>query len=101
MNRPCEQRSRVAAVLASMNGLRYGATDRWVSSLIRSVTAAANASPTKGSRVWCPPCASQLAPGMGCSVSANASNPAASTATATSLISPESSRSDSRPEVSG
>jgi hypothetical protein len=39
--------------------------------------------------------------GIGCSVSANASKPACSTATATSLISPESSRSRSSPLSSG
>ena len=35
--------------------LRYGATDRYVKSLMRSVTAAAAASATKGSSVWWPP----------------------------------------------
>ena len=78
--------SRVTAAFARTYGLRYGTTQRFVSTRRRVVAAAATARATNGSRAWCPPVASHSFSGNGCSVTNTASNPAASAACATSAI---------------
>jgi len=65
------------------------------------VTPAAEARATKGSRLWCPPEASHVALGAGCSVTEMPSNPAASAADAMSAMAPASRRSISDPFASG